>query len=668
MLTELNIRNFAIIDELKVTFDGGLNVISGETGAGKSIIIGAVGLLLGDRANADMIRSFEDTAVVEALFHIGEYEGLKKEVSAMGFGDGQDLIVRRVVSRAGKHRVYINGALASLASLAAIGESLINICGQHEHQMILDPENHTDILDEFGGLLPLRSAYREAYDRYLALNEKLRGLQELTRKKEEREDLLRFQIAEISQADVRVGEDAALIEEKKVLANVQKLIDFAEGAYEILYGKSGSVLTDFRSAAGAVKEIRKIDPALKLSDGEMEELYYRIEDAAFTLRDYAKRLSFDPDRMEALEERLELLGRLKRKYGGTLDAVLRKQAEAEEELRKITSVEEEIGKLLTVIAAERRRMMEAGELLSARRRESGRRTAGGDRGGDPDAADGKRPLCGGLPRPGEGDAALNEKGMDDLEFYLSTNVGEELKPLRGIASGGELSRIMLALKKVLARTGSVGTIVFDEVDSGIGGATAEIVGRKLKEVARHHQVLCITHLPQIACYGDRHYRVAKRIVGERTNTSVTLLSEDERLEEIARMLGGVELTRRRVTMPGRCWLQPGVRDVEKGPYRRCQDHPQTDKYLFGKGRDAPPFADGYLWQPEGFLHLSGRQEKEIVGICAMSIVWENLAEIRSLYVDEEHRKKGIGQESGGGLHLRGDHIGALPDLHTDLQA
>jgi DNA repair protein RecN (Recombination protein N) len=304
------------------------------------------------------------------------------------------------------------------------------------------------------------------------------------------------------------------------------------------------VLTDFRGAAGAVKEIRKIDPALKLSDGEMEELYYRIEDAAFTLRDYAKRLSFDPDRMEALEERLELLGRLKRKYGGTLDTVLRKQTEAEEELRQITSVEEEIGKLLTVIAAERRRMMEAGELLSARRREVAASLQ--------EAIEAEiRMLRMENARfvvvfrdRGEEDASLSEKGMDDLEFYLTTNVGEELKPLRGIASGGELSRIMLALKKVLARTGSVGTIVFDEVDSGIGGATAEIVGRKLKEVACHHQVLCITHLPQIACYGDRHYRVAKRIVGERTNTSVTLLSEDDRLEEIARMLGGVDLTQK----------------------------------------------------------------------------------------------------------------------------
>jgi len=227
MLTELTIRNFAIIDELKVTFDRGLNIISGETGAGKSILIGAVALLLGDRANADMIRSFEDAATVEALFFIGEQEGLREKVSELGFGDGDELIVRRVVSRSGKNRVYINGALASLSSLAAIGESLINICGQHEHQMILDAERHADILDEFGGLMPLRSAYREAHDRYRSLQARFREIQELRRKKEEREELLRFQAGEISQADPRPGEDAALMEERRVLANFRKLLDLA---------------------------------------------------------------------------------------------------------------------------------------------------------------------------------------------------------------------------------------------------------------------------------------------------------------------------------------------------------------------------------------------------------------------------------------------------------
>jgi DNA repair protein RecN (Recombination protein N) len=542
MLTELNIRNFAIIDELQVAFDGGLNMISGETGAGKSIIIGAVGLLLGDRANADMIRSFEDAAVVEALFDIRGQDGLRAKIREMGFGEGDELVVRRVVSRSGKNRVYINGNLASLASLAAIGESLINICGQHEHQMILNPENHTDVLDEFGGLLPLRAAYRERYDLYRSLQERLRALQERRKKREEREDLLRFQIGEITRADLKGGEDAALTEEKRILANVQKLLDFADAAYETLYGKGGSVLAEFRGAVSAVKEIRKIDEGLKLSEQEMEELYYRIEEAAFTLRDYAKRLSFDPARLEAVEERLELLGRLKRKYGGTLEAVLEKQAEAEREIGEISSLEEQMEELTREITIEEGRMSEAAGVLSTKRHAAAaalktavEREIRTLRMEDAQFEVVFRDLSG-------ESALLNDKGMDALEFYLSANVGEELKPLRAIASGGELSRIMLALKKVLARTGSVGTIVFDEVDSGIGGATAQIVGQKLREVARHHQVLCITHLPQIVCCGDRHYRVVKKVVGERTNTSVSLLSEEERLTEIARMLGGVELT------------------------------------------------------------------------------------------------------------------------------
>jgi DNA repair protein RecN (Recombination protein N) len=544
MLTELNIRNFAIIDELTVTFDGGVNILSGETGAGKSIIIGAVGLLLGERASAEMIRSPADEAVVEARFAIGDQGGLPDLLREMGFDAGEDLVVRRVVSRSGRNRVYINGGLASLSSLAALGESLINVCGQHEHQKILKAENHLGVLDEFGALTPLREAYRETFGRYRVLKERQAELEALCRQRAEREDLLRFQVDEIARAAIAPQEDVTLADEKRVLGHVQKLIDAAEGGYEILYGKGDSVLAQLRQAAAAVREIRKIDPGLTLTEEEINDLYYRSEEAALTLRDYGQRLCFDPARLEAIDERLELLGRLKRKYGGSLEAVLGRQADGERELGRIASLEGEAARLAEAIAAERGQLAAAADALSRRRRSAALTLKG--------AVEAEiRTLQMENARfevsfrelsPEEEREPYREAGVDDGEFYFSANPGEEMKPLRAIASGGELSRIMLSLKKVLARTGSVGTIVFDEVDSGIGGATAEIVGQKLKEVARHHQVICITHLPQIACFGDRHYQVVKRVVGERATTAVALLDPEARLEEIARMLGGVELT------------------------------------------------------------------------------------------------------------------------------
>jgi DNA repair protein RecN (Recombination protein N) len=546
MLTELSIRNFAIIDEMKVSFADGLNVLTGETGAGKSIIIGAVSLLLGDRASSDMIRSFEDSAVVEALFDVGEKQGLRERLREMGFHDGDELVLKRVVSRSGKNRVYINGQLATLGMLSDLSESLINICGQHEHQVILSAENHIDILDEFGGLLAFRSEYRELYDQYQSLNDKIRNLLTVKKNRGEREDLLRFQQNELDEAGICIGGDATLLEEKKVLNNVRKLMDFAERAHDALYGKTGSILEELRGAIANVREIRKIDQGLKLHEQDVDAVFYQLEEAALTLRDYKKNLSYDPARLEAIEDRLELLGRLKRKYGRTIEDVVKKREEIGEELRTISSVDEEIEQLSQAIELQKSKMLAKAELLSRKRREA--------------AFTLKEAIEEEIHTlrmekavfdvvfknavAGVGEVAINSRGIDDVEFYLATNVGETLKPLNRIASGGELSRIMLAMKKVLAKTGSVGTIIFDEVDSGIGGATAEDVGRKLKDVSKHHQILCITHLPQIACFGDRHYRVLKAVSDERTVTSVDVLSREQRLDEIARMLGGAELTRK----------------------------------------------------------------------------------------------------------------------------
>ena len=544
MLAELSIKNFAIIDELKVSFAGGLNVITGETGAGKSILIGAMSLLLGDRASVDMIRSQEDSAVVEALFDIGEMDDLKVIVRDMGFHIGKELILKRIVSRTGKNRVYVDGQLATLGMLSAISESLINICGQHEHQAILNAEKHIDIVDEFGGLLQLRCEYAELYNQYLSFSEKLRQLTTVNKTRDERVEFLRFHLKEIEDAGIRIGEDEDLLGEKKILNNVQKLTEYANAAHDVLYGKTGSVLEGIRSIVLNIREIEKIDKGLNLSEQDMDAVYYQLEEAALNLREYVKKLSYDPDRLEAIDDRLGLLGQLKRKYGSTLDDVLHKKAEIEEELKSISSVDDEIEQISRDIESMNAELLDYAQKLSQKRRETAIilekaieneiRTLRME-----------KAVFDVMFKDTSNDQGLvsfNPKGIDNIEFYLTTNVGEELKPLNRIASGGELSRIMLAIKKILARSGSVGTLIFDEVDSGIGGATAEDVGKKLKDVSRHQQVLCITHLPQIACFGEMHYRAAKIVSGERTVTSIDVLSEEDRLDEITRMLGGTEIT------------------------------------------------------------------------------------------------------------------------------
>jgi DNA repair protein RecN (Recombination protein N) len=548
MLTELNIRNFAIIDALHIAFSEGFNVISGETGAGKSIIIGAVSLLLGDRASTDMIRTDEDAAVVEALFDLRENPALRTKLGELGLDARDELTIRRVLSRSGKNRIHINGSPATLNTLSAIGESLLNICGQHEHQALLNADHHIDILDEYANLLPLRADYADAFRRVQALRERRRTLAGLREKRAEREDYLRFQLREIADVGPSAGEDAALSDERKRLNNVQKLIDNAVHAHDRLYGKSGCILEELKWTFTEIREIKEIDSQLKLQEQDLDMLYFQLEDAALTLRDYTRRLSFDPDRLAAVDDRLEALGRLKRKHGGTIESILAKQAAMETEMAEIGAADEEMETVSANLDVQTGILQEKALTLSQKRRE---KAALLEKAIEKEIRTLNMTAARFQVRFNEMNSAqsdtadlFTERGRDDVEFYLSTNVGESLKPLNRIASGGELSRIILAMKKVLARSGSVSTIVFDEVDSGIGGATAEIVGEKLKEVALHHQVLCITHLPQIACFGDRHYRVVKRISDGKASTCMEILSQEERLDEITRMLGGVELTRK----------------------------------------------------------------------------------------------------------------------------
>jgi DNA repair protein RecN (Recombination protein N) len=384
------------------------------------------------------------------------------------------------------------------------------------------------------------------YNQYLLLSEKLNKLLEVNKTRDERMEFLRFHLKEIDEAGISLGEDESLLEEKRVLNSIQKLMGYAQEAYDVLYGETGSVQEALRSVVANVGEIKKIDKGLHLSEQELDAVYYQLEETALILRDYAKNLSYDPARLEAIEDRLDLLGRLKRKYGRTLDDILRKKNEIENELQTISSVDEEIERILKEMEAQKVKMLEKARLLSDHRKKAASvmSKAVEDELHTLRMEKAVFEVVFAEAAAGGENTPINSKGMDKVEFYLAANIGEALKPLNRIASGGELSRIMLAVKKVLAKTGSVGTLIFDEVDSGIGGATAEDVGKKLKEVAKHHQILCITHLPQIACFGNKHYRVVKSVSGDRTVTSVDILSEEERLDEIARMLGGAELTKK----------------------------------------------------------------------------------------------------------------------------
>ena len=544
MLTELNIKNFAIIDEMHVTFTRGLNVLSGETGAGKSIIMGAVSLLLGDRASSDFIRHSEEFAVVEALFDVSGYVDIREKLAEAGMDDGNELVLKRIVSREGRNRIYINGTLATLAMLSSLGESLVNICGQHEHQVLLNADNHIDMVDTFGGLMPLRAEFSALYDEWQALKNKRSALETRNNEKREREELLRFQLDELEKSGLKVDEDILLQDERRILSNAKKLDEYAGEAHEILYAGEGAVLERLDAVIGNIQEIMKIDSGLKISKEDLESAFFNLEEIAFVLRDYVKGITFDPARLEEIDDRLEYLGKLKRKYGETIENILTKKEEIREELEGMASLGEEIARVSEEVDRKENLLLEKAEELSGKRQRVSEvlKKAIEDEIRSMRMADTVFDIRFSNHAAGEGVVSLGLKGVDEIEFYLSTNVGEELMPLNRIASGGELSRIVLAMKKVLAGSGAVGTVVFDEVDSGIGGAVAEVVGKKLKEVSKHHQVICITHLPQIACFGDTHFRVSKEVYQNRTSAGVDLLSEPQRLDEITRMLSGVEIT------------------------------------------------------------------------------------------------------------------------------
>jgi DNA repair protein RecN (Recombination protein N) len=552
MLKELSIRNFAIIDDLQIGFSDGLTILSGETGAGKSIILNAVNLLLGSRASADLVRTGAKTAELEALFHMSPNSSVARTMSELGYDPAEGLLIRRIIARSDSNRVYINGRLATIQILNTISENLASISGQHAHQGLLKEDEHLLILDQFGGLMSQRQKVYDQYHQILPLIDELEKFKTIRDRQAEHLELLQFQQKEISAAGIVAGEDIELEQERLRLKNAETLYQIVHGSIEELYGAPGSVIERLLEVKKNLTRAGQIDSQLNSRAGSLEESTYLIEDLIEQLRSYLRLIQLDEQRLEVVEERLDELNKLKRKFGGSLEAVQSQLERIEQELVNVENIGEKINAVKNQIAGLHDRSKELATKLSRNRKKAAGvlakkiiealsslkmvqtifkvdlNTIAWNRKTD-------RYLK-------IDDHTLTETGIDRVTFMIAPNLGEDLKPLATIASGGELSRVILALKAILAETDSVETVIFDEVDAGIGGGTAEVVGRKLAELAKHHQVICITHLPQIAKFGERHFSISKHVIEGRTQTTIQPLSEADRHMEIARMLGGEDIT------------------------------------------------------------------------------------------------------------------------------
>lgn len=540
MLLNLVITNFAIIDRLEIEFGSGFNVLTGETGAGKSIIMDAFGLLLGDRARPDLVRAGVDEATVEALFDLSAAPKLQQLVADAGFSPGDELILRRIVSRAGRSRAFVNGSMATLGQLQPIAERLVTVCGQHEHQTLMQKDSHLDLLDGFGRLDQPLQTYRGAYQAYRLVSEQLASLTMAERERQQRLDLLRHQSREIGEAGLQPGEDEELAAERLLLQNAERLASVTQDGYDALYGADGAVCEVLGRLADELDSARSIDPQLGPPAEAVRQALYSLEDTAAQLRTSLGRMNFEPGRQEEVEARLALMAQLKRKYAPTIEELLALKEQHEAEIEQLENADAAHDALTRKQAELMESLHAAGQALSGARATAAQALSDAmvSELADlamPGARFEARLLA--LAEPGAG-------GYERVEFFLAPNPGEGLMPLARIASGGELSRIMLALKRVAPGSMDVPTVIFDEVDAGIGGVTATAVGEKLHQVSRDSQVLCVTHLPQVAAVADRHYRVTKQETQGRTQTRLQLLDDDARVEEMARMLGGAHVTDR----------------------------------------------------------------------------------------------------------------------------
>ena len=535
MLTELRIRNFAIIDSLTLPLERGFNVLSGETGAGKSIIVGALGLLLGERASADLIRTGADRATVEGVFDIGERPEIARLLDEHGIDADEPLVVlKREIASSGRTRAWVNGSAVSATLLADIGRHLVNLHGQHEAQTLLDPESQRTILDVFAGATEVAAQTQAAHEALSGARREIADLMHRKAEAERRAHSLRHVAKDIDAAKLVEGEDTRLEDEARRLENAEELRTLASGIASAIDGEDEAVLTILGGVERHLSSIQRIDPTLSRLQELYDAAYYNLEAVARELEEYENSIDLDPSRLDEVRARRDLLFRLTKKYGPTLAEVIETGRRTREELDLVDSAGLDLRQLETREREARARLEERAGALTELRRKAAKRLA--------TSVDQVLPDLG-MPDGHFGvllkqNAEIGLYGAEDIEFRVSLNVGHEERALSRVASGGELSRVMLALKTILARLDHVPTLVFDEVDAGIGGRVGLMVGETMRRVAADHQVFAITHLPQIAARAHHHILVAKGARGGVTTADVSVLTGPERVSEVARMLGG----------------------------------------------------------------------------------------------------------------------------------
>jgi DNA repair protein RecN (Recombination protein N) len=567
MLSHLVIRNFAIIEHLSIPFHQGFTVLTGETGAGKSIIIDALNLLLGGRAAAEVVRTDESEAVVEAIFEPAPrtLAALHARLETFGIPTGEEgqLVIRRIVSRSGRNKVFINGSLTTVGTLAQVTAGLIDISGQHEHYSLLDPEGHIDILDAFAGQEGLREQMGSAFGEVARVRREMRAIREGMRERSSRIDFLRFQLEEIAQSNLKVGEEEELQQDLDRLRHAEKIQDAGRRALALVYEADSSAAQQLSEASGLLMRIAAYDQGLAKLSERLEEIHIIAEETARDLRHRLMEVDSDPRRLDKIIERMEQIKRLKRKHGADIAQIIEQGEKMAVELDRLENAEERGQQLDAELARAQVGAFKIARELSQGRRDAARRLESALEGelADLNMARTKfhvdfQPAellseAAMMAADGAGDdvdeeqlGRLGPHGIDVVEFLIAPNVGETPKGLAKIASGGELSRIMLAMKSVLVERDAISTYIFDEVDTGIGGSTADMVGEKIARTSSTHQVLCITHLPQIASRSHHHYLVEKGQVGERTQSMIRPLTMDERVSEVARMLSGTRVTAR----------------------------------------------------------------------------------------------------------------------------